>query len=102
MQKNSRKNNRRKVRQRRLAVVADSEEVRLHDNLTAILGAGDRRPRDGGPRGGPPGRRGFDASKEWVPVTKLGRLVKAHKIKSLEEIYTHSIPIKGTPSTMIC
>jgi len=29
-----------------------------------------------------------------VPCTKLGRLVKAGKIKSLEEIFLHSIPIK--------
>lgn len=25
--------------------------------------------------------------KEWQPVTKLGRLVKAGKIKSMEEMY---------------
>merc|ERR1711991_1046219 len=30
----------------------------------------------------------------WVPVTKLGRLVKDGKIKSLEHIYLHSLPIK--------
>lgn len=29
-----------------------------------------------------------------MPLTKLGRLVKNNHIKSLEEIYTHSIPIK--------
>lgn len=48
----------------------------------------------GGP-GGPRrrgGRKRFD--EEWVPCTKLGRLVKARKINSLEEIYTHSLPIK--------
>jgi len=38
-------------------------------------------------------RRGED-KKDWVPVTKLGRLVKAGKITCLEEIYQHSIPIK--------
>jgi len=32
--------------------------------------------------------------KEWVPVTKLGRLVKDQKITSIEEIYLHSLPIK--------
>merc|ERR1712025_127907 len=32
--------------------------------------------------------------KEWIPVTKLGRLVKDGKIKSLEEIYLFSLPIK--------
>merc|ERR1739845_276941 len=31
---------------------------------------------------------------EWVPVTKLGRLVKEGKIKSLEDIYLFSLPIK--------
>jgi len=30
-------------------------------------------------------------------MTKLGRLVKESRIKSLEEIYTHSIPIKEAP-----
>jgi len=30
-------------------------------------------------------------------MTKLGRLVKNKKIKTLEEIYTHSIPIKEAP-----
>uniref|UniRef100_A0A2K6T737 Small ribosomal subunit protein uS5 n=1 Tax=Saimiri boliviensis boliviensis TaxID=39432 RepID=A0A2K6T737_SAIBB len=33
-------------------------------------------------------------TKEWMPVTKLGRLVKDMKIKSLEEIYLFSLPIK--------
>merc|ERR1712123_66568 len=32
--------------------------------------------------------------KGWIPVTKLGRLVKDGKIKSLEEIYLFSLPIK--------
>lgn len=31
---------------------------------------------------------------QWIPVTKLGRLVKDMKIKSLEEIYLFSLPIK--------
>ena len=31
---------------------------------------------------------------QWLPVTKLGRLVKDMKIKSLEEIYLFSLPIK--------
>ena len=63
-------------------------------------------PKAGGPRGfgGPPGRRpggrpprrgppqGKD--KEWKPLTKLGRLVKAGRITTLEEVYLHSMPIK--------
>ena len=44
-----------------------------------------------GGRGGP--RRGDDKDS-WVPLTKLGRLVKARKIKLLEEIYYHALPIK--------
>jgi len=35
--------------------------------------------------------------EEWTPLTKLGRLVKYGKIDSLEEVYTHSIPIKEAP-----
>lgn len=46
--------------------------------------------RRGGPRRG--GRR--DEEKGWTPVTKLGRLVKAGKITSIEEIYLHSLPVK--------
>ncbi|ABW98095.1 rps2 (nucleomorph) [Hemiselmis andersenii] len=33
-------------------------------------------------------------SQEWYPITKLGRLVKKNKIKSLEEIFYFSLPIK--------
>ncbi|KAF7400281.1 40S ribosomal protein S2 [Vespula maculifrons] len=60
----------------------------------------------GGDRGGPRGRgrggrargrgrgRGKEDSKEWIPVTKLGRLVRDGKIQSLEHIYLFSLPIK--------
>ena len=52
------------------------------------------RGRGRGARRGP--RRGArkDEEKEWQPVTKLGRLVKDGKIKSIEEIYLFSLPIK--------
>ncbi|XP_077209947.1 uncharacterized protein LOC143845471 [Tasmannia lanceolata] len=50
-------------------------------------GRGDRR---GGRRGG--GRR--EEEEKWVPVTKLGRLVREGKIRSLEQIYLHSLPVK--------
>lgn len=60
--------------------------------------------REGGARGGGRGRGGRgrgrggrggrDGDKDWVPVTKLGRLVKEGKISSVEEIYLHSLPIK--------
>ena len=57
---------------------------------------GDRGGDRGRGRGRGRGRRGGPKSdeKEWQPVTKLGRLVKAGKIKSMEEIYLHSLPIK--------
>ncbi|KAJ3413191.1 40S ribosomal protein [Chytridiales sp. JEL 0842] len=54
-------------------------------------------------RGGDRGRRGDrgrgrgrkeDEKEVWVPVTKLGRLVKDGKIGSIEEIYLFSLPIK--------
>ncbi|KAM0751328.1 40S ribosomal protein S2 [Meredithblackwellia eburnea MCA 4105] len=53
-------------------------------------GRGDRRGGRRGPRRG--ARK--DEEKEWVPVTKLGRLVKDGKIKSIEEIYLFSLPVK--------
>jgi len=53
------------------------------------------RGRGGRGRGrGRGGRGGKEGEKEWIPVTKLGRLVKDGKIKSLEEIYRFSLPIK--------
>jgi len=55
-------------------------------------GRGDRGRRGRGRRGRGRGRDGD--VKEWVPVTKLGRLVKEGKIKSLEEIYLFSLAIK--------
>merc|ERR1712222_36916 len=54
-------------------------------------GRGDRG-RGRGDRGR--GRGRGKEEKEWIPVTKLGRLVKDGKIKSLEEIYLFSLPIK--------
>merc|ERR1712211_39205 len=59
-------------------------------------GAGGRGRGDRGRGRGDRGRgrgRGKE-EKEWIPVTKLGRLVKDGKIKSLEEIYLFSLPIK--------
>ncbi|KAF3812943.1 hypothetical protein GH733_019285 [Mirounga leonina] len=34
--------------------------------------------------------------KEWIPIIKLGHLVKGMKIKSLEEICLFSLPIKDS------
>lgn len=52
--------------------------------------------RDRGGRGRRGPRRGArgDQKEEWVPVTSVGRLVKDGKIKSIEEIYLFSLPIK--------
>jgi len=49
-------------------------------------GFGGRGRGDRGRGGRGRGRRGpkRDEEKEWVPVTKLGRLVRAGKIKSME------------------
>ena len=44
-------------------------------------------------RGQKRGSRGQE-EEEWIPCTNLGRLVKSEYVKSLEEIYYHSIPIK--------
>ena len=38
-------------------------------------------------KGGGGGRRGAKGEGEWVPCTKLGRLVKDGKIKSLEQLF---------------
>merc|ERR1712115_170247 len=54
-------------------------------------GRGDRG-RGRGDRGR--GRGRGKEEKEWIPVTSLGRLVKDGKIKSMEEIYLFSLPIK--------
>ena len=37
---------------------------------------------------------GIGADARRMPVTKLGRLVKDGKIKSIEEIYLFSLPVK--------
>ncbi|KAL1920282.1 40S ribosomal protein uS5 [Calcarisporiella thermophila] len=63
------------------------------DNRGGRGGFGRGRGRGRGGRGRGRGRRDDDKS-EWVPVTKLGRLVKDGKIKSMEEIYLFSLPIK--------
>lgn len=58
-------------------------------------GFGSRGDRAGERGRGRRGRRGPKSDeKEWQPVTKLGRLVKAGKISSMEQIYLHSLPIK--------
>jgi small subunit ribosomal protein S2e len=49
--------------------------------------------KKGGKKG--PSRIGTnDDKKDWVPCTKLGRLVKEGKVESLENIFLFSMPIK--------
>ena len=58
-------------------------------------GGGRGRGRGGGRgRGRGGGRSGGRDENVWVPVTKLGRLVKEGKIGSIEEIFLFSIPVK--------
>lgn len=57
------------------------------------FGRGGGRGRGRG-RGGGRGGRGDRDENVWVPVTKLGRLVKEGKINSLEEIFLFSLPVK--------
>jgi len=57
-------------------------------------GRGRGRGGRGGRGRGRGGRGGKDGEKDWIPVTKLGRLVKDGRIKSLEEIYLYALPIK--------
>merc|ERR1711884_311142 len=56
--------------------------------------AGGRGGFRGGFGSGGRGRGRGKEDKEWIPVTKLGRLVKDMKIKTLEDIYLFSLPIK--------
>ena len=72
--------------------MADAPAPAAQNTEAPSRGRGFGRGRGG--RGGGRGGRGGAESKEWVPCTKLGRLVKDKKISSLEEIYLFSIPIK--------
>nr|XP_042137428.1 40S ribosomal protein S2-like [Peromyscus maniculatus bairdii] len=66
----------------------------FHGGFGSGLRGRGRGPGHGHGRGRARGARGGKAEdKEWIPVTKLGRLVKDMKIKSLE-IYLFSLPIK--------
>lgn len=51
----------------------------------------------GGKKGGKKGKKGKNkkgGEAAWVPMTKLGRLVKDGKITTIEQIYLHSLAIK--------
>lgn len=58
-------------------------------------GRGDRGDRGRGRgRGGRGGDKKGRDGEEWIPCTKLGRLVKDGKIGSIAEIFLYAIPIK--------
>lgn len=95
-----------------MATTEESQPVRRGGDRTFGRGreggapTGDRaaRGRDGaaGGRGGPAGRGGKRGgpggrgrgAPDWEPLTKLGRLVKAGKVTSFEQIFQMSLPIK--------
>ena len=56
-----------------------------------MRGRRDQRGGARGPRSGPPAKGDKGG---WQPKTKLGRLVLTGRIKTIEEIYVHAIPIK--------
>ncbi|ORY36499.1 40S ribosomal protein S2 [Rhizoclosmatium globosum] len=67
----------------------------MADNAVAEgRGRGGRGRRGDRGRGGRGRGRKDEGKDEWVPVTKLGRLVKDNRIKSIEEIYLFSLPVK--------
>ena len=64
----------------------------MADSQPAQRGFGRGRGRGRGGRGGRGGAA--DNKDQWVPCTKLGRLVKEGKIANLEDIFLFSMPIK--------
>jgi len=68
---------------------------------TRLMGEGGfgKGPEKGKGKGKGKGKKGKSKGrgseeKEWVPCTKLGRLVKDGKITTMEDIYLHSLPVK--------
>jgi len=57
-------------------------------------GKGKGKGKGGKGKGKGKGKGRGGGEEEWVPCTKLGRLVKEGKVKSLEEIFLFSMPIK--------
>jgi len=72
--------------------MADSGDNRGRGSFGRGRGGDRGRGRGRGRGGRRPARKEED--KEWVPVTKLGRLVKENKITNIEEIYLFSLPVK--------
>merc|ERR1711918_225272 len=57
-------------------------------------GLGGKGGKGGKGKGKGKGRKGGGDKEEWVPCTKLGRLVKEGKIAKLDHIYFYSMAIK--------
>jgi small subunit ribosomal protein S2e len=57
-------------------------------------GFGDKGKGKGKGKGKKGKGKGKGEEKEWVPCTKLGRLVKDGKVQSMEDVYLHALPIK--------
>ncbi|KAJ6790962.1 putative 40S ribosomal protein S2-3 [Iris pallida] len=75
--------------------MADRGTTSEHGGFGHGFGRGDHGDRGQDGREGRRGGRGRNNEEtKWVPVTKLGRLVAAGTIKSIEQIYLHSFPIK--------
>merc|ERR1712188_57812 len=56
---------------------------------------GDRKGGKGRGKGKEKGKgKGSGDKEEWIPCTKLGRLVKDTKIRNIDDIYFFSMPIK--------
>merc|ERR1711924_477027 len=45
-------------------------------------------------KGGKGKGKGNKGEEEWIPCTKLGRLVKDSRIRNIDDIYYFSMPIK--------
>jgi small subunit ribosomal protein S2e len=69
-----------------------SEQRGFGNNRGSTRGRG-RGGARGGAKGGPKGGPQRNEAR-WRPLTKLGRLVNSGQIKSLEEIFKFSMPIK--------
>jgi len=79
-----------------MAEKVEKKETKTGENKTGDRNdrGGDRNKRGGFGKGGKDGKRGAPFQEVWVPLTKLGRLVDKGVIKTIEEIYRFSIPIK--------
>jgi len=76
-----------------VAIDRDSAADTMGDGGMGKGGFGDKGKGKGKGKKGKGKGKGKE-EKEWVPVTKLGRLVKEEKIGSIEEVYLHSLPVK--------